>query len=138
MYDYIPNDDEGIKKHMNRLEYLSRLEPGWYDGVGEAPSQLAVDAVKTFIDSCSSCIENLAIFPREEGGLLLDIRQGGFDLSIEVFNDASSNIYGIRTHENNPENMEGVRIKSLISDDLEDTTHANIESLIDDFKRIMG
>jgi hypothetical protein len=41
-------------------------------------------------------------------------------------------------HENNPENMEGVRIKSLISDDLEDTTHANIESLIDDFKRIMG
>jgi hypothetical protein len=72
MYDYIPNDDEDIKKHMNRLEYLSRLEPGWYDGVGEAPSQLAVDAVKTFIDSCSSCIENLAIFPREEGGLLLE------------------------------------------------------------------
>lgn len=60
-----------MSRHINRLIELAELQPGWYDGEGEAISRDALNTVGYYIHHLNRQYLG-AIYPTEEGGILLE------------------------------------------------------------------
>ncbi len=91
-------DDElsaALTKCRVRLDELRTLEAGWHDGHGSKVTDSALSSAQTFLTKRPSYCGAFRIFPTENGGVLIDFEQGGWDYSVEVSPHGGVEMYGI-------------------------------------------
>jgi hypothetical protein len=101
VYDVMLVDD-GVEAAMHkcqlRLSDISKLSAGWRDGEGNATVASTVTMAREFIEKRSSVAPNLKLYPNDQGGVLAELEQGGWDISVEFLADGSVEMYGIETN----------------------------------------
>lgn len=72
---------------IKRLEELSLLKDGWYDGHGFAPSSLSIDKAKLITDELSKLNVKLYIYPLADGGISIEFSSVYLNFDIEICNN---------------------------------------------------
>ena len=85
-------------KYEERLQYLSTLKEGWYDGSGEAISEVAINMAREFFDLDIPKLE-YCIYPTTSGGILIEFTSNGWDRSIGFNPEGGIEIYGIQIND---------------------------------------
>lgn len=93
-----PNIANYITASIERINYISTLEPGWFDGEGLKISDLAIKNAKSFINRRRWISEEMLIFPTPEGGINFEFDSGAWDYTVEVCNDGSVIFYGLEVN----------------------------------------
>jgi hypothetical protein len=89
--------EAGMLRCRERLVEISHLPEGWHDGTGSAINPVAIAAAEAFLKVRSFCTPKLKIYPDEAGGVLLEVEQNGWDISIEFSADGTIELYGIES-----------------------------------------
>lgn len=88
-------------KWADRLNYLATIEPGWYEGYGDALSTEALDKANEILSLLDSLNFNVpGIFPLvEEGVIGMEWSHvgPGYLVSIQFTNDFQYEVYSINT-----------------------------------------
>ena len=87
--------EAGMLRCRDRLAEIGTLRDGWHDGTGSAIKRNAIGAAEQFMRLRSFCSPIVKIYPDETGGVLLELEQNGWDISIEFAPNGSVEIYGI-------------------------------------------
>lgn len=61
-----------LKGALARLAELSMLQDGWLDGLGKAPTPIAITAARSILQSTVVYVSRPGIFPTPEGGVQLE------------------------------------------------------------------
>jgi hypothetical protein len=84
-----------LKRCRDRVDQLTALQDGWHDGDGKRLSQNAIDAANRFLSQRSGLCHLYKIYPTDDGGIVLEIDTGVWDLSVEFLHDGKVRFYGI-------------------------------------------
>ena len=76
-----------IFKCRQRLEEIAKLSSGWHDGDGVGSDSRAIAIASEFINRRPTLSPLLKLYPNEHGGVLVELEQSGWDISIELFPD---------------------------------------------------
>lgn len=87
--------EAAMLKCRQRLSDLGQLPAGWQDGEGWAISAVAIESALEFLKRRSAFSPLVKIYPIENGGVLVELAQGGWDISIEFLPDGAVEMYGI-------------------------------------------
>jgi hypothetical protein len=85
-----------IKCH-NRLAELGELSSGWHDGRGSPIEKMALSTAGSFLKARPSLSPQMKIYPEDNGGVLIELEENGWDISLEFAPDGSIELYGIQT-----------------------------------------
>lgn len=84
---------------ITAIDQMAALEDGWLDGYGSAVSERVREQAKSFLISFNRLPSFYAVAPTEEGGILLEYINNGWDYGIEFNADLSSCVFGIKVGE---------------------------------------
>lgn len=89
--------EAGMTKCTQRLDELRHLPRGWHDGEGLPIAARSIDMAVQFIKRRPALSPVMKLYPSENGAVLAELEQGGWDISVEFNPDGSLEIYGIET-----------------------------------------
>ena len=89
--------EAGMAKCQQRLEEIGKLTAGWLDGEGAATERSAITTAFEFIKRRPTLSPLLKLYPNNHGGILAELEQGGWDISVEFSPDGTVEMYGIET-----------------------------------------
>lgn len=80
---------------ITAIDKMASLQDGWLDGYGSAISESTRESAKKFLLSISRLPSFYAVAPTEEGSILLEYDNDGWDYGIEISSDGSYTVFGI-------------------------------------------
>ncbi len=86
-----------LERCRGRISALSSLPDGWHDGAGKAPTPDCIASAHRLLACNPGLAASYSIFPTDEGGLLFEFMQGGWDYSIEIGPNGKAEIYGVES-----------------------------------------
>ena len=86
------NDKE---RCIQRIDHLSSLKDGWYDGEGYAPLPDALSAARVMLDKTEDMASIYHIYPTFAGGVLFEFDLGGMSWSVELPPEGEAEISGV-------------------------------------------
>ncbi|WP_375403203.1 hypothetical protein [uncultured Sphingomonas sp.] len=89
------NISAALLKCQQRIAEISMLEAGWRDGSGQAVTEAAISAATSFLFKRLSYCGTFRIFPKDDGGILVDFERDGWDYSVEFGSAGGVEFYGI-------------------------------------------
>lgn len=84
---------------ITAIDKMATLEDGWLDGYGTSVGETVRELAKKFVGSFTGLPSFYAVAPTEEGGILLEYTNNGWDYGIEFNADLSTCVFGIRIGE---------------------------------------
>lgn len=84
-----------LARCRSRISQLGSLSDGWRDGAGKRPAGAAVTSAHRLLARNPGLAASYRIFPTEDGGLLFEFVQAGWDYTIEIGSDGRAEIYGV-------------------------------------------
>lgn len=84
-----------IDRCRKRLEQLTSLADGWDEGEGSRVAKIASKAAAEFIEKRPGMASHYRLFPTHEGGVLLEFRASGWDLSLEFESTGAIDFFGV-------------------------------------------
>lgn len=74
-----------MKTYEQRIQELSELEDGWFDGEGYAPTE---ESLKTARYLSSFLVEGkFSFFPTETGGILVECKETDLPIEFMIYSD---------------------------------------------------
>jgi hypothetical protein len=97
VFDVVAVEDVGgqVSKGKQRLEEIGHLLDGWHNGAGRAIGRPALSRALDFLVATRATNVEFAIFPMEDGGVLIDFSSRGWEYSIEFDSDGRPEMYGV-------------------------------------------
>ena len=86
--------EAAMHKSKLRLNDISKLSSGWRNGKGHGTVASTVAMALKFINKRPSITPNLKFYPNDKGGVVAEIEQGGWDISVEFLPEGSIEMYG--------------------------------------------
>lgn len=76
-----------MESTLKRLEELSALKDGWYDGRGITPSEFSYNKARKLIEELSKLNTNLYVYPLFDGGISIEFSGVHLNFDIEINNN---------------------------------------------------
>lgn len=77
-----------MESTLKRLEELSKLQIGWYNGHGIAPSELSINKARMLItEELSRLNTKLYVYPLGDGGISIEFCSVHLNFDIEINNN---------------------------------------------------
>ena len=102
---------EDLLKCRNKLDEISALGNGWLDGGGNKVDAVVLETARHFVSRRPSLCGAYKIYPSEDGGILFEFKNNGWDISVEFNGDGSIEMYGVEIsgiNEKEPEQFSGL------------------------------
>jgi hypothetical protein len=88
--------DSSLSNGLLRLAELSKLQIGWLNGDGAAPTHEAVVVAQKFLNLRPDLSSAFRIYPTVEGGILFEFEINGWDLSAEIQSNGQIQLLGVQ------------------------------------------